>query len=186
MYSSSSRARRMPFSIWNESSRSGSLIKPFQPTVVRGFSKYTRMIGSSVESTLAASALRRAAYSRAAATSWIEHGPTTTNNRGSRRSSMARTISRELNTVCAARIGQRQTRFTSSGVASRSLEATLTFCSWSWIFIAAPLHRCSDGPELGKELQFQSLGQIRHAASAAGAAFVADDALDRLDVGKSP
>ncbi len=51
MYSSNSRASSMPFSMWKESSRSGSLINPFQPTVVRGFSKYTRMISSSVDST---------------------------------------------------------------------------------------------------------------------------------------
>ncbi len=37
--SSSSRAMRMPFSMWKESSMSGSLMRPFQPTVVRGFSK---------------------------------------------------------------------------------------------------------------------------------------------------
>ena len=67
--SSNSRASNMPFSMWKESSRSGSLIKPFHPTVVRGFSKYTRMINSSVELTRSAKALRRAAYSRAAATS---------------------------------------------------------------------------------------------------------------------
>ena len=28
---------------------SGSLIRPFQPTVVRGFSKYTRMISNMVD-----------------------------------------------------------------------------------------------------------------------------------------
>ncbi len=43
-YSNSSRAMCRPFSIWKESSMSGSLINPFQPTVVRGFSKYTRMM----------------------------------------------------------------------------------------------------------------------------------------------
>ncbi len=87
---------------------SGSLMSPFQPTVVRGFSKYTRMISSIVDSTSAASPFRRPAYSRAAATSWIEHGPTTTNRRGSRRSRMARTASRDRSTVAAARCGERQ------------------------------------------------------------------------------
>lgn len=33
------RARRRPLLIWYEPSRFGSLIRPFQPTVVRGFSK---------------------------------------------------------------------------------------------------------------------------------------------------
>ncbi len=40
---------------------SGSLISPFQPTVVRGFSKYTRMTSSIDFSTRAASARRRSA-----------------------------------------------------------------------------------------------------------------------------
>ena len=55
--------------MWNESSRSGSLINPFQPTVVRGFSKYTRMISTNVEPTSSDSRFRRSAYSRAATTS---------------------------------------------------------------------------------------------------------------------
>ena len=44
-------------------------MSPFQPTVVRGFSKYTRMISNSVGATWSASAFSRAAYSRAAVTS---------------------------------------------------------------------------------------------------------------------
>ncbi|CFN68683.1 Uncharacterised protein [Bordetella pertussis] len=39
MSSSSSRATRTPLLISKLPSRSGSLIRPFQPTVVRGFSK---------------------------------------------------------------------------------------------------------------------------------------------------
>ena len=70
---------------------SGSLMRPFQPTVVRGFSKYTRMISSIVSSTFDERSRSRCAYSRAAAGSWIEHGPTTTNSRGSSRSRMRRT-----------------------------------------------------------------------------------------------
>ncbi len=49
--------------------------------------------------------------------------------RGSRRSNIARTISRDLNTVCAARAVSGSRRLTSSGVANRSLDATLTFCN---------------------------------------------------------
>ena len=47
MSSSSPRASRRPSLMWKLPSRSGSLIRPFQPTVVRGFSKYTRMMISS-------------------------------------------------------------------------------------------------------------------------------------------
>ncbi len=59
--SSSARARDTPSSMWNESSMRGSLIRPFQPVDVRGFSKYTRMMISSVSSTSRASACRRRA-----------------------------------------------------------------------------------------------------------------------------
>lgn len=37
------RPRSMPSAIRKESSIRGSLMKPFQPVVVRGFSKYTRI-----------------------------------------------------------------------------------------------------------------------------------------------
>ena len=51
-------------------------MRPFQPTVVRGFSKYTRMTMHELVGELVA---RRAeagrAYSSAATGSWIEHGP---------------------------------------------------------------------------------------------------------------
>ncbi len=36
------RAMRRPLLIWKLLFMSGSLMSPFQPTVVRGFSKYTR------------------------------------------------------------------------------------------------------------------------------------------------
>ena len=123
-YSSSSRASRMPFSMWNESSRSGSLISPFQPTVVRGFSKYTRMTSSSVGCDLIRRAASGARHIRAPPPRrGSSTGPTTTNSRGSRRSRIARTISRERNTVSAARAVSGSRRFTSSGVANRSLES---------------------------------------------------------------
>ncbi|MNT87164.1 hypothetical protein D3C72_2275430 [compost metagenome] len=47
MFSSSSRAVRRPSLILKLPSMCGSLISPFQPTVVRGFSKYTRITTSS-------------------------------------------------------------------------------------------------------------------------------------------
>ena len=64
-------------------SRSGSLISPFQPTVVRGFSKYTRITISSASPSASRNGRRRRAYSIAAAGSWIEHGPITTARRSS-------------------------------------------------------------------------------------------------------
>jgi len=45
--------------MWKESSMRGSLIRPFQPTVVRGFSKYTRMMMNKVSFTSSASAFNR-------------------------------------------------------------------------------------------------------------------------------
>ena len=63
---SSSRARYRPLSILNESSMYGSLINPFQPTVVRGFSKYPPMMMNIVSATSSASFFTRPAYSRAA------------------------------------------------------------------------------------------------------------------------
>ena len=61
--SSSAAAMRRPALTSPESSRWGSLISPFHPVVVRGFSKYTRIATSrSSRSSLAFSA-RRSAYS---------------------------------------------------------------------------------------------------------------------------
>jgi hypothetical protein len=70
------------------------LIRPFQPTVVRGFSKYTRIRISSESAWRARSALSLRAYSSAAAGSWIEHGPITTSSRSSSPCRMRRTRSR--------------------------------------------------------------------------------------------
>ena len=47
-------------------SRSGSLIRPFQPTVVRGFSKYTRITISRSAARRSFARFSRAAYSIAA------------------------------------------------------------------------------------------------------------------------
>ncbi len=72
------------------------MIRPFQPTVVRGFSKYTRITTSSVSAWRARSALSLRAYSSAATGSWIEHGPITTSSRSSRPLRMRRIASRVL------------------------------------------------------------------------------------------
>ena len=66
-----------------EPSMKGSLINPFHPTVVRGFSKYVRMMMNRSAASSSDSALRLVAYSLAALTSWIEQGPTTITRRSS-------------------------------------------------------------------------------------------------------
>ena len=58
------RAIRRPSLISNVSSRCGSLISPFQPTVVRGFSKYTRISTKMRSCTRRATSANRWAYSR--------------------------------------------------------------------------------------------------------------------------
>ncbi|RCM35166.1 hypothetical protein PA171_04334 [Pseudomonas aeruginosa] len=122
---SSWRPMCRPSWILNESSRYGSLIRPFQPTVVRGFSKYTRITRNSVSATSAASALRRSAYSWAALMSWMEQGPITTNRRWSLPSRMSRTTWRPWATVCRALSVRGISRLSCSGVIRVSLEATL-------------------------------------------------------------
>ena len=77
------RAVRSPFSRLQVSLRSGSMINPFQPTVVRGFSKYTRMATRILSLILTERSASFAAYSRPAWVSWIEHGPTMTRRRSS-------------------------------------------------------------------------------------------------------
>ena len=72
-----------------ELSSFGSLMRPFQPTVVRGFSKYTRMTMSICCASASACSFSRAAYSRAASGSWIEHGPTMTSSLRSRPAMMS-------------------------------------------------------------------------------------------------
>ena len=71
-------------------------MSPFQPTVVRGFSKYTRMKMHRFSLSFSRSSTSRVAYSRAATGSWIEHGPTTTSNRSSSPCTMRVAASRAL------------------------------------------------------------------------------------------
>ena len=70
----SERDTRRPLLIWKLSSMSGSLMRPFQPTVVRGFSRYARMTISRSWEWRSASRFSRAQYSSAASGSWIEQG----------------------------------------------------------------------------------------------------------------
>jgi len=76
---------RSPSLIQKLLSMYGSLMSPFHPTVVRGFSKYTRMTISSSLACLPRSRASRAAYSSAASGSWIEQGPMTTSRRSDSR-----------------------------------------------------------------------------------------------------
>ena len=80
IFISNSRAIRKPSLIRKLLSKYGSLINPFQPTVVRGFSKYTRMMISNSPLKRTRSFTKRCAYSIAALVSWIEQGPMTTIN----------------------------------------------------------------------------------------------------------
>lgn len=72
-----------PFCMWYVSFWSGSYIIPFQPTVVRGFSKYVRITRSILSSTCLDNVFSFWAYSIAASVLSIEHGPVITMNRGS-------------------------------------------------------------------------------------------------------
>ena len=77
-------------------------MKPFQPTVVLGFSKYTRMTSSSVSETSAESFFSFSAYSIAASISWIEQGPTMRNSLGSSRLKILFIASLAFDTVASA------------------------------------------------------------------------------------
>lgn len=86
---------------------SGSLMRPFQPTVVRGFSRYARMTMQRSALSLSERALRRRAYSRAVFGSWMEQGPQTTRRRSSRCSMISMTCWRPERTVLTALSGCR-------------------------------------------------------------------------------
>ena len=74
---------RKPLLILNVSLISGSLIRPFHPTVVLGFSRYARMMMQRSWLSFAEISSRRCAYSSAVTGSWMEQGPTMTNSRSS-------------------------------------------------------------------------------------------------------
>ena len=76
-------------------------MSPFHPTVVRGFSKYTRITRQSVSANSRLSPARRRAYSKAAIGSWIEQGPTITSGRRSSPESTRRMALRPSSTVVA-------------------------------------------------------------------------------------
>ena len=85
---------RTPLAMLHSPFRSGSYIMPFQPRVVRGFSKYARMTTRMSWETFFARSWSLAAYWRAASRSWMEQGPTSMRRRLSRPSRMSRTWAR--------------------------------------------------------------------------------------------
>ena len=121
--SSSSRAARTPASTSPEPSRCGSLMRPFQPVVVRGFSKYTRIAMSRSCSWRSASARSRRAYSRAASGSCTLHGPTTTSSRSSIPSRIASTSARPRRTRSAISGSSGRCSSRSAGVVSGDTRA---------------------------------------------------------------
>ena len=78
------RASRNPPGISQVPLSWGSIINPFQPTVVRGFSKYTRIKRNNRSSNSRERVINFSAYSRQAVKSCIEQGPTTPIRRRSR------------------------------------------------------------------------------------------------------
>jgi len=76
--------------------------------------------------------LRRVAYSWAAAGSWIEHGPSTTNSRGSRRSRMSRSTERPRITVASAAALSGRRDLSWLGVGISSMPATLRSSTGTW------------------------------------------------------
>ena len=120
------RARRKPLLMRKVWSRSGSLMSPFQPTVVRGFSKYTRMTTYRASASLSRSGSSRPAYSRAALTSWIEQGPTTTSSRSSCPRRISRMTWRASKVVRSAASEPGYSACTSAGVLTASIDAMRT------------------------------------------------------------
>src|SRR5688572_13836556 len=125
------------------------------------------------------------AYSRAAAGSWIEQGPTTTKSRGSSRSRMRRSVPRLRYTKSSAAVGSGSACLTVSGVGSSSLDRTLTLCSRS-VMTDTVSHRRAHGPELREKPELEQLGQVSHPARAARTALVTDDPLHSLHVAEAP
>src|ERR1700730_15377075 len=116
----------------------------------------------------------------------MEHGPTTTNSRGSRRSNIGRTVSRGFNTVSAAESVSGMRRLTSSGVASKSLETTLTFCNWSWDLVTVVYMEVLMVHSSGKNLSSRALVRLGPSGCPARPALVSENPFHRLDVGEPP
>jgi hypothetical protein len=99
------------------------LIKPFQPTVERGFSKYTRITTSRSSASRAACPRSSVAYSPAASGSCTEHGPTTTSSRRSRPASTSCTWWRLSSTVSCRSAVSGSSWWSSAGLISGTTAA---------------------------------------------------------------
>ena len=182
---------RMPFSMWNESSMYGSLISPFQPTVVRGFSKYTRITSEHRVARRVAPAAPRRCGVFARGVEVVDRARTdhdedarVARDRGSRRTAWRL----RLTTASLDAHRDRKLALDSSGVGSSSLETTLMLWSRSLKVAVGPghidaPHRHINVRKLHAPENAPSPCQIRHAARSARAALVTDDAFDRLHVG---
>ena len=73
-------AKKSPLFASNVLFRSGSLIRPFHPTVVLGFSKYTLITINKFSENFSLATLSFSAYSRADFSSCMEQGPHITTN----------------------------------------------------------------------------------------------------------
>ena len=126
------RASCRPASRSQEPSSRGSFTSPFQPIVVRGFSKYVRMTTSRSSRTASVTGRSRRAYSNAASGSWIEHGPTTTRSRRvSRPCRMSRIAARVARTSAAAVSLAGCAPFTARGAMSGTMSTTFRSSSLS-------------------------------------------------------
>ena len=117
------RAMRKPLLMSKLPSKCGSLINPFQPTVVRGFSKYTRIIMHNSPLRAVTFSNKNRPYSSAASGSWIEQGPTTTAKRSSSSVNIASSARRVAATVCEA--------FSESGTSSIRIAGGIRGLSWA-------------------------------------------------------
>ncbi|GAC20131.1 hypothetical protein GARC_3172 [Paraglaciecola arctica BSs20135] len=103
----------------------GSLINPFQPTVVRGFSKYTRITIYRVSLQLSCNSFNLSAYSLAASISCIEQGPHISKNLWSLRCKISLITCLEVCTICKVDSLTGNSDFNSWGVTNIFSEETL-------------------------------------------------------------
>ena len=131
--SSRRRALRSPWLMAKLPLRLGSLIRPFQPTVVRGFSKYTRMMTHRSSLRRSAHLANRPAYSMAASVSWMEQGPTMARSRSSAPLTMAAASWRARVTVSDAFsvMGNSSSTSIAGGMSGRRLEIRRSSVRWN-------------------------------------------------------
>jgi hypothetical protein len=123
-------------------SRCGSLIRPFQPTLLRGFSRYTRITINSSGRCRSMTDTRRSAYSSAASGSWIEQGPTTHSRRSSFACTMSMACARKerIEPAASEERARRAFNWATVGTAPEPLTGRLVLTSSELIF-GAPTER---------------------------------------------